>query len=150
MDILYLEGKSPLLMSSSQVNFRDILPETSKSSAFWHMGVDSHLKWLLLFSPDEACESDGTSLGTSWVETWLKRVADMSRLLPISPVIGHTLRPLYACTHNCFCMIRPAKCYRTSMTRDMTTTAGHFRYTHSRIRHPLVAMSEPYLRHSVR
>ena len=27
--------------------------ETSKSSAFWDMGVDSHLKWLLLFSPDE-------------------------------------------------------------------------------------------------
>ena len=42
--------------------FGDILPETSKSSAFWDMGVDSHLKWLLLFSPDEACESDGTSL----------------------------------------------------------------------------------------
>ena len=29
---------------------------TSKSSAFWDMGVDSHLKWLLLFSPNEAGE----------------------------------------------------------------------------------------------
>ena len=34
-----------------------ILPETSKSSAFWDMGVDSHLKWLLLFSPDVALAS---------------------------------------------------------------------------------------------
>ena len=50
MDILYLEGKSPLLMSNIQVNFGDILPETSKSSPFWDMGVDCHLKWLLLFS----------------------------------------------------------------------------------------------------
>ena len=55
--ILYLEGKSPLLMSNIQVNFGDILPETSKSSAFWDLGVDSHLKWLPLFSPDEAGES---------------------------------------------------------------------------------------------
>ena len=44
LDILYLEGKSPLLMSNIQVNFGDILPETSKGSAFWDMGVDSHLK----------------------------------------------------------------------------------------------------------
>ena len=54
LDILYLEGKSPLLMSNNRVNFGDILPETSKSSAFWYMGVNSHLKWLLLFSPYEA------------------------------------------------------------------------------------------------
>ena len=32
--LLYLEGQSPLLMSNIQVNFGDILPETSKSSAF--------------------------------------------------------------------------------------------------------------------
>ena len=51
LDILYLEGKSPLLMSNIQVNFGDVLPESSKSSAFWDMGVDSHLKLLLLFSP---------------------------------------------------------------------------------------------------
>ena len=44
-------------MSNIQVNFGDNLPETSKSSAFWDMGVDSHLKWLLLFSPDVAGES---------------------------------------------------------------------------------------------
>ena len=44
-------------MNNIQVNFGNILPETSKSSAFWDMGVDSHLKWLLLFSPDEAGES---------------------------------------------------------------------------------------------
>ena len=46
-------------MSNIQVNFGHILPETSKSSAFWDRGVDSHLKWLLLFSPNEL---DGTSL----------------------------------------------------------------------------------------
>ena len=63
MDILYLEGKSPLLMSNIQVNLGDILPNTSKSSAIWDMGVDSYLKWLLLFSPDEATSRDGTSLG---------------------------------------------------------------------------------------
>ena len=56
LDILYLEGKSPLLMRNNQVNFGDILPETSKSSGFWDMGVNSHLKWLLLFSPYEAGE----------------------------------------------------------------------------------------------
>ena len=38
LDILYLEGKSPL-MSYIQVNFWDILPKASKSSAFWDMGV---------------------------------------------------------------------------------------------------------------
>ena len=43
-------------MSNIRVNFGDILPETSKSSAFWDMGVDSHLKKLLLFSPYEAGE----------------------------------------------------------------------------------------------
>ena len=44
-------------MRNNQVNFGDILPETSKSSAFWDVGMDSHLKWPLLFSPDEAGES---------------------------------------------------------------------------------------------
>ena len=43
-------------MRNNQVNFGDILPETSKSSAFWDMGVNSHLKWLLLFSLYEAGE----------------------------------------------------------------------------------------------
>ena len=43
-------------MRNNQVNFGDILPETSKSSAFWDMGVNSHLKWLLLFSPYEVGE----------------------------------------------------------------------------------------------
>ena len=52
-DILYLEGKSPLRMSNIPVNFGDILPETSKSNASWDVGADSHLKWLLLFSPKE-------------------------------------------------------------------------------------------------
>ena len=42
-DILYLEGKSPLLMRENHVKFRDMLPETSKSSAFWDMGVNSHI-----------------------------------------------------------------------------------------------------------
>ena len=41
---------------ANHVKFRDMLPETSQSSAFWDMGVNSHLKWLLLFSPDEAGE----------------------------------------------------------------------------------------------
>ena len=47
-------------MSNIQVNFGDILSETSKSSALWDMGVDSHLKWMLLFSPN--VNWDGTSL----------------------------------------------------------------------------------------
>ena len=55
LDFLFLEGKSPLLMRNNQGNFGNILPETSKSSAFWDMGVDSHLK--LLFSPDEVLAS---------------------------------------------------------------------------------------------
>ena len=54
LDILYLEGKSPSLIRNNQVNFADSLPETSKSSGFWDMGVKSHLTWLLLFSPDVA------------------------------------------------------------------------------------------------
>ena len=45
LDIVYLEGKNPLLMRNIQVNFGDILLETSKSSAFWDMGVNSNLKW---------------------------------------------------------------------------------------------------------
>ena len=52
---IFRRGK-PLLMSNIQVNFGDILPETSKSSAFWDMGVDSHIKWLLWFSPNEVSE----------------------------------------------------------------------------------------------
>ena len=63
MDIIYLEGESPLLMSNIQVYFADILPETNKTSAFWDMGVDSHLKWLLLFSPNGLASCDRTSLG---------------------------------------------------------------------------------------
>ena len=60
---LYLEEKNTLLMRNIQVNFlRDILAETSKSSAFWEMGWNSNLKWLPLFSTDEAGMSDGTNL----------------------------------------------------------------------------------------
>ena len=47
-------------MSNIQVSFGDILPATSKSSALGNMGVDSHLKWLLLFSSN--VNWDGTSL----------------------------------------------------------------------------------------
>ena len=61
-DILYLEGKSPLLMRNIQVDFGHSLPETNKSSTFWDMGWNFNLKWLLLFSPDEAGELAGTSL----------------------------------------------------------------------------------------
>ena len=43
-------------MGSVQVNFGDILPETSENSAFWDMSVDSHLKWLVLFRSKEAGE----------------------------------------------------------------------------------------------
>ena len=60
-DILYIEGKSPLLMRNIQVNFGGISPETSKSSAFWDMGVNSNLKRLPLSRPDKAGESDSTS-----------------------------------------------------------------------------------------
>ena len=58
LDILYLEGKSPLLMRNNNVKLGYMLPETIKSSTFWDMGVNSHLNWLLLFSPDEAGESE--------------------------------------------------------------------------------------------
>ena len=44
------------------MNLAAILSETSKSSAFWDMGVNSNLKWLPLCSPTEAGELDGTSL----------------------------------------------------------------------------------------
>ena len=47
----------PMLMRNNHVKFGGMLPKNSKSSAFWDMGVNSHLKWLLLFSPDEAGES---------------------------------------------------------------------------------------------
>ena len=62
LDILYLEGKSPSLLRNNQVEFMPILPETSKSSAFWDMGLKSNMKWLLFFIPDEAGEWDDTSL----------------------------------------------------------------------------------------
>ena len=44
LGILFLEGNSPLLMRNNLVSFEDMLPETSKSSALWDMGADSHLK----------------------------------------------------------------------------------------------------------
>ena len=43
LDNLSLPGKTPLLVGDMLVNFGDILPETSKSSACWDMGGDSHL-----------------------------------------------------------------------------------------------------------
>ena len=55
--------EKPFADEEHSANFREILPETSKSSAFWDMGVNSTLKWLPLFSPDEASGLDGTSLG---------------------------------------------------------------------------------------
>ena len=62
LNILYLGGKRPLQMRNIQVNFGDVLPKPPKSSAFWDMGVNSNLKWLPLFSHDEAGELDGNSL----------------------------------------------------------------------------------------
>ena len=57
------------------LNFGDILPETSKSSAFWDMGVDSQLKWLLLFSPNEAGELGlNQSMGTHALMIHIKLV----------------------------------------------------------------------------
>ena len=62
-------------MSNIQVNFGDMLPETSKSSAFWDMGVDFHLKWLLLFSPNEAGELRlNQSMGTHALMIHIKGV----------------------------------------------------------------------------
>ena len=66
LDILYLERKNPLLMRNIQLIFGDILPETIKSCAFWDMGWNFNLKWLPLFSPDEAADSDGTCLMLSF------------------------------------------------------------------------------------
>ena len=42
----YLAGKPLLLIGDILVNFGDVLPETSKSSACWDVGGNSHLKWL--------------------------------------------------------------------------------------------------------
>ena len=44
-DNLYLAGKYPLLVVSMLVNFGDIPPETSKSSACWNMGGNSQPTW---------------------------------------------------------------------------------------------------------
>ena len=46
MDNLYLAGETPLLVRDMLINFGDILPETSKSSACWDIGGNSHLTWL--------------------------------------------------------------------------------------------------------
>ena len=48
LDNLYFVGKIVLLVWNwdKVVNFGDILPETSKSSTCWDMGVNSHLTWL--------------------------------------------------------------------------------------------------------
>ena len=59
--------EKPFADDDIQVNFGDILPETSKSSAFLDMGVTFNLKRLPPFSCDEAGESDGTSPGFEWV-----------------------------------------------------------------------------------
>ena len=50
----YLEGKGPLLIRDMLVKFGDILTDSNKSSAFWDMGWSSIIKWLPMFSPDEA------------------------------------------------------------------------------------------------
>ena len=44
--IYYLAGKITLLVGDTLVNFGDILPERSESSACWDMGGNSHLTWL--------------------------------------------------------------------------------------------------------
>ena len=38
LDNLYLAGKHPFQVRDMLINFADILPETSKSSACWDMG----------------------------------------------------------------------------------------------------------------
>ena len=48
--LLYLAGKTPLLVRDMLVNFRDILPETSKSSACWNTGRNCNLKWMSVLS----------------------------------------------------------------------------------------------------
>ena len=47
LDYLYLAGKTLYLVMDRLVNFRAILPETSKVSAYWDMCRNSNLKWLL-------------------------------------------------------------------------------------------------------
>ena len=46
MDNLYLAGKTLFLVGDMLVNIGDILSETSRSSACWDMGGNSHLTWL--------------------------------------------------------------------------------------------------------
>ena len=58
LDILFRREKH----LADEVNFGALLPETCKSGAFWDMVVNSHLRWLLLFRPDEPSQSDGTNL----------------------------------------------------------------------------------------
>ena len=43
LDNLSLAGKTPSLVGDMLVNIGDILPETSRSSACWDMGGNSHL-----------------------------------------------------------------------------------------------------------
>ena len=43
MDSLYVAGNTPLQVGDILVKFEDILRETSKSSACWDMGGNSHL-----------------------------------------------------------------------------------------------------------
>ena len=46
LDDMYLAGTTTMLVWDMLVNFGDILPETSKSSACWDRGGTSHLTWL--------------------------------------------------------------------------------------------------------
>ena len=57
MDNLYLAGKPTFLVEDMLVNFGHILPETSKSSACWDMGGNSHLTWLSSDSLYNICPS---------------------------------------------------------------------------------------------
>ena len=66
LDNLSIKGRITLLVRDMLINFGDILPETSTSSACWDMAGNSNLKWLLVYIQSVCTphmESDGTVLG---------------------------------------------------------------------------------------
>ena len=107
-------------MKNNQVKFGNMLPETSKSSAFWDMGVNSHLKWLPMFSPDEAGKSDSISLGRrilsihpSWVKHLKWKLLDLGSVFEQRP--NGFLSTLLTDSEGCLTLRLqiPSRCLRT-------------------------------------
>ena len=65
MDNLYLTGKTPWLLGDQLVNFGDVLPESSKSTACWDMDVNSDLAWLSIPLFSESIQNHQNNLSLS-------------------------------------------------------------------------------------